>query len=130
MTTRRGSLSQYPPGAGGVLFIATIQALTMPMTHEQRKIMYRGMYSVYMGKLQSDTAIKNTDELSTLIAGVKLLLDQQGDDYKSQFEDHSSYSKLENDYAELQAQIFDVHQLIIQKAKLMDTVVVTQEMVG
>jgi hypothetical protein len=130
MTTRRGSLSQYPPGAGGILFIATIQALTMPMTYEQRKILYRGMYSVYMGKLETDTNIKNTDDLSVIIAGTKLLLDQQGDDYKSQFEDHGSFTKLENAYSELQAQIFDNHQRIIQKAKLMDTVVVTQEMVG
>jgi hypothetical protein len=130
MTTRRGGLSQYPPGSGGILFISIIQALTMPMTYEQRKILYRGMYSVYLGKLEVDPKLKDDKEISMLIGATKLLLDQQGTTYNAKFEAHESYSALENNYAELQAQILDKHMEIINKTKLIEAVVVTQEMVG
>ena len=126
MAIRRGMSDYRQAGAGGIIFMGLLQALTFPMSYEQRKILYRGLYSAIVAKIEVDKRIKVDTELDArigiLISGVKLLIDQAGTDYKSFFESEDSYGELENNYAELQAQILDKHWEIAVKANLIETV--------
>ena len=99
-----------------------LQALTFPMSYEQRKILYRGLYSAIVAKVEVDKKAKEDQHIGMLIAGVKLLIDQAGTDYKSAFESKANYGTLENNYCELQAQILDKHWEISVKANLIETV--------
>ena len=92
------------------------------MSYEQRKILYRGLYSAIVAKVEVDKKAKDDKHIGMLISGVKLLIDKAGTDYKSFFESKDSYGELENNYAELQAQILDKHWEISVKANLIETV--------
>ena len=109
-------------GAGGIIFMGLLQALTFPMDYEQRKILYRGLYSAIVAKVEMDKKAKDNVHIGTLIGATKLLIDQAGKDYKSYFESDETYDDLENNYAELQAQILDIHWEICVKANLIETV--------
>jgi len=122
MTVRRGMADYRQAGAGGIIFMGLLNALTFPMPYEQRKILYRGLYSAIVAKVEVDKKQKDDPVLSLLIAGVKILIDQMGRDYKSQFEDHSTFSGLENNYSELQAQVLDHLWEIVVKANLIEQI--------
>lgn len=130
MTVRRG-MADYPPaGAGGIIFVALLQSLTLPMAYEQRRITYRGTYSAIVAKLEMDPTLSKDKDIGILIGATKLLLDQAGTDYKSQFESHSSFGPLENAYCELLAQILDKLWELAVKGKLIEKVVMTQDEIG
>ena len=126
MAIRRGMSDYRQAGAGGIIFMGLLQALTFPMDYEQRKILYRGLYSAIVAKIEVDKRIKvNTDldvRIGWLISSVKLLIDQAGRDYKSSFEDKTTYGELENNYTELQGQILDHFWEIVVKANLIEYV--------
>ena len=122
MAIRRGMSDYRQAGAGGIIFMGLLQALTFPMDYEQRKILYRGLYSAIVAKVEMDKKAKDNERIGTLIGATKILIDQAGRDYKSYFEDETSYGELENNYAELQAQILDKHWEIAVKANLIETV--------
>ena len=126
MAIRRGMSDYRQAGAGGIIFMGLLQALTFPMSYEQRKILYRGLYSAIVAKVEVDKRIKVDTELDArigkLIGATKLLIDQAGKDYKSFFESKDSYGELENDYTELLAQILDKHWEISVKANLIENV--------
>ena len=117
-------------GAGGIIFMGLLQALTFPMSYEQRKILYRGLYSAIVAKVEVDKKVKDDVHIGTLIGATKILIDQAGKDYKSFFESKDSYEELENNYAELQAQILDKHWEIVVKANLIEGLTVEQDEVG
>jgi len=102
--------------------MALLQALTFPISYEQRKIMYRGVYSAIVAKLEVDKKMKDDDEMGVKIGAVKILIDQAGRDYKAYFESKESYGELENNYTELQAQILDILWEITVKANLIENV--------
>ena len=122
MAIRRGMSDYRQAGAGGIIFMGLLQALTFPMDYEQRKILYRGLYSAIVAKVEMDKKAKDNERIGTLIGATKLLLDQAGTDYKAYFESKETHSKLENDYTELLAQILDKHWEICVKANLIETV--------
>ena len=122
MAIRRGMSDYRQAGAGGIIFMGLLQSLTFPMSYEQRKILYRGLYSAIVAKVEVDKKVKEDKHIGMLISGVKILIDQAGTDYKSFFESKDSYGELENNYAELQAQILDKHWEIAVKANLIETV--------
>jgi hypothetical protein len=114
-------------GAGGIIFMGLLQALTFPISFEQRKILYRGLYSAIVAKIEYDKKI-NVDRtgIGMLIGGTKLLIDQAGKDYKAHFENKETYGDLENNYAELQGQILDKFWEIAVKAELIETITTDQ----
>jgi hypothetical protein len=129
MTVRRGATDYQQAGPGGIIWLALLNALTLPQTYEQRRIMYRGVYSAIVAKLEVDVAMKNDKDIGTLIGGTKLLLDQAGRDYLSSFED-KTFGDLENKYCELLAQILDDLWELAIKGKLIEKAMITQDKVG
>ena len=119
---RRGMSDYRQAGAGGIIFMGLLQALTFPMSYEQRKILYRGLYSAIVAKVEVDKKAKEDERIGWLISAVKLHIDQAGRDYQSQFESKETYGSLENNYTELLAQILDIHWEIAVKANLIETV--------
>lgn len=109
-------------GAGGIIFMGLLQSLTIPMTYEQRKILYRGLYSAIVAKVEVDKKNKDDLTIGMLIGAVKLLIDQAGRDYKAHFESKDTYGELENNYTELQGQILDKLWEIAVKANLIETI--------
>jgi hypothetical protein len=130
MVIRRGMADYQQAGAGGIIFMALLQALTIEMSYEQRRIMYRGTYSAIVAKLEVDSKLKDDKEIGILIGGTKLLLDQAGLDYKSDFESHKTYGKLENAYNELLAQVLDKLWALAIQGKLIEKVIMMQDEVG
>ena len=122
MAIRRGMSDYRQAGAGGIIFMGLLQALTFPMSYEQRKILYRGLYSSIVAKVEVDKKAKDDERIGWLISAVKLHIDQAGRDYKSYFESKDTYGELENNYAELQAQTLDKLWEIAVKANLIETV--------
>jgi hypothetical protein len=122
-------------GAGGIIFMGLLQSITLPMSYEQRRITYRGVYSAIIAKLQLDDKqdgsipipALNGRTLDMIVGGTKLLLDQAYLDYNSSFESHSTTSKLENEYCELLAQIFDNLWLLAIQGKMIERVMVIQD---
>ena len=119
---RRGMSDYRQAGAGGIIFMGLLQSLTFPMSYEQRKILYRGLYSAIVAKVEVDKKAKEDKHIGTLIGATKLLIDQAGTDYKAYFESKETHSELENNYTELLAQILDKHWEIAVKANLIETV--------
>ena len=134
MAIRRGMSDYRQAGAGGIIFMGLLQALTFPMDYEQRKILYRGLYSAVVAKIEVDKRIKLDTErdarIGWLISSVKLLIDQAGRDYKASFESKETYDELENNYTELQGQILDHLWEISVKANLIEGLTVEQDEVG
>jgi hypothetical protein len=114
-------------GAGGIIFMALLQSLTIPMSYEQRRITYRGAYSAIVAKLETDEKLKEDKDIGTMVGATKILLDQAYTDYKSSFESHATTSQLENDYCELLAQILDNLWILAIQGKLIERVTVTQD---
>ena len=135
MTIRRGMADYRQAGAGGILFMGLLQAQGQEMTYEQRRILYRAMYSNEVAKveIEEDSLKKkpeNYNRISILIGATKLLLDQAGTDYLSSYEGHQTYDKAENNYAELLAQILDNLWEIAIKARLIESITVEQDTIG
>jgi hypothetical protein len=126
MTVRRGMADYRQAGAGGILFMGLLQAQGQEMTYEQRRILYRAMYSTVVAKVEADDKAKKDERICMLIGATKLLLDQAGLDYKAIYEG-KSYDDAENKYAELLAQILDNLWEIAIKARLIESVQLEQD---
>ena len=122
MVYHKGSDYRGPAGSGGIIYMGLREALLFPMSYEQRKILYRGLYSAMVAKIEVSKKKEDAD-IGMLIGAVKLLLDQAGTDYKAYFESKETHSELENNYSELLAQILDKHYEITEKAGLIETVI-------
>lgn len=123
MTVRKGMADYRQAGAGGILFMGLLQAQGQEMTYEQRRTLYRSMYSIEVAKLEVDSKLKDDPKMGMLIGSCKLMLDQAGTDYKSVYEGHQTYDTAENNYAELLAQILDTLWEIAIKAKLIESII-------
>jgi len=130
MAVRRGMADYRQAGAGGIIFMGLLQAQGEEMSYEQRKILYRSLYSAMLAKVELTELGKHLDRVDMLIGATKILLDQAGTNYLSIFENHASFSTAENNYSELLAQILDSLWEIAMKGKLIENIVVDQEMVG
>jgi hypothetical protein len=116
-------------GAGGIIFVGLLQSITIPMSYEQRRITYRGIYSAILSKLEVDPILKDDKEIGMTIRATKILLDQAGKDYKASFEG-KTFGDLENKYCELLAQIYDNLWILAVKGKLIERVQMVQDEVG
>lgn len=115
-----------PAGTAGIIYMGLREALLFPMTYEQRKILYRGLYSAIVAKLYDNKKIREKNKkdpaVDLLIGAVKLLIDQAGRDYKAHFESKDTYGELENNYTELQGQILDKLWEITERTELVETI--------
>jgi hypothetical protein len=129
MAIRRGMADYQQAGAGGIIFVGLLQSITIPMSYEQRRITYRGIYSAILSKLEIDPIFKDDKEISMIVGATKILLDQAGKDYRASFEG-KSFDDMENKYCELLAQIYDQLWVLASKGKLIERVQMVQDEVG
>jgi hypothetical protein len=129
MTVRRGMADYRQAGAGGILFMGLLQAQGQEMTYEQRRILYRSMYSNEISKVEMDKKASQDERIIQLLKDTKSMLDTAGNDYKSMYEG-KTYDTAENNYAELLAQILDNLWEVAIKAKLIESITVEQDAVG
>ena len=130
MAIRKGMADYRQAGAGGILFMGLLQAQGQEMTYEQRRILYRSMYSNERAKIEMDASIEKNpcfSRICAVLTDTKLLLDQAGRDYQSRYEGHQTHDEAENDYAELLALILDNLWEIAIKAKLIESVILEME---
>jgi hypothetical protein len=126
MAIRRGMADYQQAGAGGIIFMGLLQSITLPMTYEQRRITYRGIYSAILAKLETDKDLKEDEHIGTIVGATKILLDQAGTDYKASFEG-KTFGDLENKYCELLAQIYDQLWILAIQGKMIERVTVVQD---
>lgn len=129
MTVRRGMADYRQAGAGGILFMGLLQAQGQEMTYEQRRILYRSLFSLESAKLEYDPSSKKDEIIIEKIKETQKLLLQAGKDYQSHYEGHQSFDQFENAYAELLAQILDNLWIIAIKAKLVENVIDDEKVV-
>ena len=127
MAARRTMSDYQQAGSGGIIFMGFLQAITLPLSYEQRRMSYRGIYSLIVAKVYEDKKLIEIEGVTDLIHQVKGLLDQAGEDYDPKYESHSTFSKDENKYVELLAQIFDKLSEIVTKTKLIEKITQEQE---
>jgi hypothetical protein len=125
MTVRRGMADYRQAGAGGILFMGLLQAQGQEMTYEQRRILYRAMYSNEISKVEMDKKASEDSRIIQLLKETKSMLDTAGNDYKAMYEG-KTYDSAENNYAELLAQILDNLWEVAIKAKLIESITVEQ----
>ena len=135
MTIRRGMADYRQAGAGGILFMGLLQAQGQEMNYEQRKILYRSMFSNEVAKIEAirDTLTKDTENFKRITGCIIItdsLLEQAGTDYRSSYEGHQTHDDAENKYTELLAQILDNLWEIAIRAKLIENITVEQDTVG
>ena len=129
MAIRRGTSDYLQAGAGGSIWLALSQSMTLPMSYEQRRITYRCLYSAIVSKLEMDENLKEDKEIGIIVGATKILLDQAGKDYRASFEG-KSFDDLENKYCELLAQIYDHLWVLVMKGKLIEKIKLEWEEVG
>jgi hypothetical protein len=113
-------------GIGGIIFLGILQAITIPMDYQQRRTLYRGLYSLIVSKIEDDPKYNTDQRIGILISGTELLLDQAGADYRSSFESRETFDPIENNYAELLSQIFDKLCELTTRAKIIEKISVEQ----
>ena len=126
MTVRRGMADYRQAGAGGIIFMGLLQAQGQEMTYEQRRILYRSLYSAVVAKIDMDDKTKKEQRISYLVKDTQKLLKQAGEDYQAPFE-QKTYGEIENAYSELLAQILDALWEMAIRAKLIESITMEQE---
>jgi hypothetical protein len=114
-------------GAGGIIFVGLLQLQGQEMTYEETRKVCRRVFSAEIAKIEMDDRAKKDHQIKEAISAAWILLEQATADYKPQFESHSTVSDLENQYAELLAQIVDNLWIIAVRGKLIESVTVTQD---
>ena len=122
MVTRRALTDYQSVGFGGLSFGTNMNFANLPMSYEQRLWALEALYSFAVAKIEDDKKFKEDKDVGMLIAGTRLLLDQAGKDYKSQFESHDSLPDLENNYRRLLCLIFEKLTQIQGKTKMIEHV--------
>ena len=131
MPPRKGMTADYQNiGFGGLCFATDLNFMNIPMSYEQRLWALEGMYYCILGKIEEDEKYKNDSNLDMLIAGTRLLLNQAGKDYRSDFESHLTFGQDENDYRTLLCQIFGKLTQIQGKTKMIERERMVQEEIG
>jgi len=128
---RSRSLTDYQAaGFGGLSFATDLNFMNLPMSYEQRLWCLEGLFWCAVAKVEDDQKWKDDSELSMLVSGTRLLLDQAGDDYQARYENHETFDKAENDYRSLLCQIFGKITHIQGKTKMIEREQVQQGPVG
>ena len=130
MALRRTMADYQQAGTGGIVFMWLLQAGSLPMSYEQRRTMYRSIYSAVVAKIETMEKYKEDKDIGLIISGTFALLNQAGGDYKSRFETKATFDNLENNYAELLAQIYDQLWRLVTITGMIEKVTVEQDVIG
>lgn len=127
---KRGMGDYQQVGFGGLAFLTHIALANTPMTYEQRWWSLDAEFWFTLAKIEEDPKYKDDKEIGVLVSGLRLMLDQANDDYKSNFESHTSFSDLENNYKKLLSQIMGRITQIQGKTKMIERVQLEQDVMG
>lgn len=127
MVTRRSLDNYQQAGFGGLSFVTDLQWTTVPMSYEQRLWSLEGSYAFALAKIENDDKYKDDKDVGLLVAGIAIMLKQAGETYLSEFETHTSFSPLENNYRTLLCQIFEKITQLQGKIKLIEKTVVQMD---
>jgi hypothetical protein len=130
MTGRRIISDYQTVGFGGLAFITHINLANTPMSYEQRWWSLDAEYWFTLAKIELDEKYKCDPGICLLVGGIRLLLDQANEDYKSQFEDHQSFCDLENRYKKLLSQILGKITELQGRTRLIENQKLEQEVFG
>jgi hypothetical protein len=130
MTGRRIIADYQTVGFGGLAFITHINLANAPMSYEQRWWSLDAEYWFTLAKIEVDEKYKNDPGVGLLVGGIRVLLDQANEDYKSQFEDHQSFTDLENRYKKLLSQILGKITELQGRTHMIENAKVEQEVFG
>ena len=130
MAIRRGMADYQQAGFGGLSFMTDLNFMNLPLSYEQRLWALNGLYCCAIAKIEDDPKFNEDIDIGLLIGGIRLLLDQAGDDYKSYYEDHESMDGNENKYRVLLCQTFEKITQLQGKTKMIEKSILTQDEVG
>lgn len=127
---KRGMGDYQQVGFGGLAFLTHIHLANTPMSYEQRWWSLDAEFWFTLAKIEEDPKYKDDEKIGLLIAGLRLMLDQACDDYRSTFESHATYDELENRYKKLLSQIMGRVTQIQGKTKMIEKVQMEQDVMA
>jgi hypothetical protein len=130
MATRRSLTDYQQAGFGGLSFATNLNFMNLPLSYEQRLWALEGLFACALAKIEDDVKYKDDKDIGLLVGGIRILLDQAGDDYRSRYENHESFDNMENNYRRLLTQTFSSILELQGKTKMIEKLVVTQDEVG
>jgi len=130
MATRRSLTDYQQAGFGGLSFATNLNFMNLPLSYEQRLWALEGLFACALAKIEDDVKYKDDEDIGLLVGGIRILLDQAGDDYRSRYENHESFDNMENNYRRLLTQTFSSILELQGKTKMIEKLVVTQDEVG
>ena len=130
MATRRSLTDYQQAGFGGLSFATNLNFMNLPLSYEQRLWALEGLFACALAKIEDDVKYKDDEDIGILVGGIRILLDQAGDDYRSRYENHESFDNMENNYRRLLTQTFSSILELQGKTKMIEKLVVTQDEVG
>ena len=130
MATRRSLTDYQQAGFGGLSFATNLNFMNLPLSYEQRLWALEGLFACALAKIEDDTKYKEDVEMGLLVGGIRILLDQAGEDYRSRYESHGTFDDTENKYRALLTQIFSKILELQGKTKMIERLVMTQEEIG
>jgi len=130
MATRRSLTDYQQAGFGGLSFATNLNFMNLPLSYEQRLWALEGLFACALAKIEDDVKYKDDKDIGLLVGGIRILLDQAGDDYRSRYENHESFDNMENNYRRLLTQTFSSILELQGKTKMIERLVMTQEEIG
>ena len=130
MATRRSLTDYQQAGFGGLSFATNLNFMNLPLSYEQRLWALEGLFACALAKIEDDTKYNEDRGIGLLVGGIRLLLNQAGEDYRSRYENHETFDNMENTYRALLTQIFSKILELQGKTKMIERLVVTQDEVG
>ena len=130
MATRRSITDYQQAGFGGLSFATNLNFMNLPLSYEQRLWALEGLFACALAKIEDDVKYKDDKDIGLLVGGIRILLDQAGDDYRSRYENHESFDNMENNYRRLLTQTFSSILELQGKTKMIERLVMTQEEIG
>lgn len=120
MALRRGLSDYQQVGFGGLSFATDLNFMNLPMSYEQRLWALNGLYCCALAKIEDDPKYKEDSDIGLLIAGIRLLLNQAGEDYHGWYETPDMGDDNRNKYRTLLSQIFEKITQLQGKTKMID----------
>ena len=130
MATRRISADYQAAGFGGLSFVTNNNFANLPMSYEQRLTALECLYCFFLAKNEESKEYRNNEEIKTLVNELRERLDQAGRDYRSEFENHDTFSEAENNYRLLLCQCFERITRLQGLTKMIEKQIMKMEEIG
>ena len=130
MATRRISTDYQAAGFGGLSFVTNNNFANLQMSYEQRLWSLESNYCFFLAKNEESKEYKNDERVKSLMKELRKLLDQAGEDYRADYENHASFSDGENKYRLLLCQCFERITQLQGLTKMIEKQIMKMEEIG